>query len=38
MDLRGRNLLNEIDFTREEFLSLIDLAGRPCEESDERIR
>jgi ornithine carbamoyltransferase len=28
MDLRGRNLLKEIDFTREEFLSLIDLAGR----------
>src|ERR1019366_6407162 len=29
MDLRGRNLLKEIDFTRAEFLSLIDLAGRP---------
>jgi len=28
MDLRGRNLLKEIDFTRAEFLSLIDLAGR----------
>ncbi len=32
MDLRGRNLLKEIDLTREEFLYLVDLAGRLREE------
>jgi ornithine carbamoyltransferase len=28
MDLRGRSLLKEIDFTAEEFLYLVDLGGR----------
>ncbi|MGH3404465.1 MAG: ornithine carbamoyltransferase [Streptosporangiaceae bacterium] len=28
MDLHGRSLLKELDFTREEFLYLIDLAGQ----------
>lgn len=28
MDLRGRNLLKETDLTREEFLHVVDLAGR----------
>jgi ornithine carbamoyltransferase len=28
MNLQGRNLLKEIDFTREEFLYLVNLAGR----------
>jgi ornithine carbamoyltransferase len=28
MDLHGRNLLKDIDLTREEFLYLVDLAGR----------
>ncbi len=28
MDLRGRSLLKEIDFTREEFLYLIELGGQ----------
>ena len=28
MDLHGRNLLKETDFTKEEFLSIIDLAGQ----------
>jgi ornithine carbamoyltransferase len=28
IDLRGRNLLKEIDFTPEEFLYLVDLGGR----------
>jgi ornithine carbamoyltransferase len=28
MDLHGRSLLKEIDFTREEFLYLVDLGGR----------
>lgn len=32
MELRGRNLLTETDFTREEFLYLVDLAGRLREE------
>ena len=32
MDLRGRNLLAETDLTREEFLYLLDLAGRLREE------
>ena len=32
MDLRGRNLLTETDLTREEFLYLLDLAGRLREE------
>ena len=32
MDLHGRNLLKEIDLTREEFLYLVDLAGRLREE------
>jgi len=26
MPLHGRNLLKEIDFTKDEFLSIIDLA------------
>ena len=32
MDLRGRSLLKETDLTREEFLYLVDLAGRLREE------
>ncbi len=28
MDLHGRNLLKEIDFSPEEFLYLVDLGGR----------
>ena len=28
MDLRGRSLLKEIDFSAEEFLCLVDLGGR----------
>jgi ornithine carbamoyltransferase len=32
MDLRGRNLLKETDFTREEFLHFVDLAGHLREE------
>ena len=32
IDLRGRNLLKEIDLTQEEFLYLVDLAGRLREE------
>ena len=28
IDLHGRNLLKEIDFTPEEFLHLVDLGGR----------
>ena len=28
MDLRGRSLLKEIDFSAEEFLYLVDLGGR----------
>jgi ornithine carbamoyltransferase len=28
MDLHGRSLLKELDFTREEFLYLVDLGGR----------
>jgi len=32
MDLRGRNLLKVTDLTREEFLYLVDLAGRLREE------
>lgn len=32
MDLRGRNLLKVTDLTREEFLYLLDLAGRLREE------
>jgi len=28
MDLRGRSLLKEIDFSAEEFLRLADLGGR----------
>ena len=32
MDLHGRNLLKVIDFTREEFLYVVDLAGRLREE------
>jgi ornithine carbamoyltransferase len=28
MDLRGRNLLREIDLTREEFISLLDLSDQ----------
>jgi ornithine carbamoyltransferase len=28
MDLHGRSLLKELDFTREEFLYLVDLASQ----------
>jgi hypothetical protein len=28
MDLRGRSLLKEIDFSAEEFRYLVDLGGR----------
>ena len=28
MDLHGRSLLKELDFTREEFLYLVDLGGQ----------
>ena len=28
MDLRGRSLLKEIDFSAEEFLYLVDLGAR----------
>ena len=28
MDLHGRSLLKEIDFTKDEFLSIVDLAGQ----------
>ena len=28
MDLHGRSLLKEVDFTKEEFLYLVDLAGQ----------
>lgn len=28
MDVQGRSLLKELDFTREEFLYLVDLGGR----------
>ena len=28
MDLHGRNMLKEIDFTREEFLFLVDLGDQ----------
>ena len=28
MDLHGRNLLKEVDFTKDEFLSIVDLAGQ----------
>jgi len=28
MDLHGRSLLKEVDFTKEEFLSIVDLAGQ----------
>jgi ornithine carbamoyltransferase len=28
MDLHGRSLLKEADFTKDEFLSIVDLAGQ----------
>jgi hypothetical protein len=33
MDLHGRNLLKEIDFSPEEFLYLVDLGGRAASTS-----
>src|SRR5579863_9507020 len=32
MDLHGRSLLKEADFTKDEFLSIVDLAGQLREE------